>query len=62
VIFEKEAVGTQEIKFWILSWGSQAEVLEPESLRDEIRAESEALLMNYAGTIERMESILNRRR
>ena len=35
--------GTDEIKFWIMSWGSHALVLEPESLRDDIRAEAEVL-------------------
>jgi len=27
-----------------MSWGSNAQVLEPESLKDEIRAEAEAML------------------
>jgi len=39
--------GTESIKFWVMSWGSKAEVIEPESLRDEIRAEAEALLGRY---------------
>jgi predicted DNA-binding transcriptional regulator YafY len=41
--------GTEEIKFWVMSWGSKALVLEPESLREEIRAESEVLLAKYGG-------------
>jgi len=51
IIFEAEVAGTDEIKFWIISWGSNAEVLEPESIRDEIpdvegdvRTEREQLL------------------
>ena len=36
IIFEAEVAGTEEIKFWIMNWGSKAEVLEPESLRDVI--------------------------
>jgi len=44
VVFEAEVAGTIEIKAWIMSWGSQARVLEPESLRDEIRAEAMAIL------------------
>jgi hypothetical protein len=28
--------GTDESKFWIMSWGASALVLEPESLKDEI--------------------------
>jgi predicted DNA-binding transcriptional regulator YafY len=49
IIFEAEVAGTEEIKFWVMSWGSKAEVIEPQSLREEIRAESEALLGKYGG-------------
>ena len=44
IIFEAEVAGTDEIKFWIMSWGSHALVLEPESLMDEIREEAQAML------------------
>jgi predicted DNA-binding transcriptional regulator YafY len=47
IIFETEVAGTEEIKFWVMSWGSNTLVLEPGSLREEIRAESEALLGKY---------------
>jgi predicted DNA-binding transcriptional regulator YafY len=47
IIFEAEVAGTEEIKFWVMSWGAKAEVLEPESLRDKIRADSEALVQRY---------------
>jgi len=47
VIFEAEVAGTAEIKFWILKWGAKARVLEPESLRNEIRQEAEVMLQNY---------------
>ena len=47
IIFEAEVAGTAEIKFWIMSWGSHALVLEPESLIDEIREEAEAMLERY---------------
>jgi predicted DNA-binding transcriptional regulator YafY len=47
LIFEAEVAGTTEIKYWIMSWGSQAVVLSPDSLQMEIRNESEALLKNY---------------
>lgn len=49
IVFEAEVAGTEEIKFWVMSWGSKAEVLKPQSLREEIRAESEALLGKYGG-------------
>jgi len=40
---EAEVAGTDEIRFWVMNWGSHAEVLEPKSLRSEIRAEAEAM-------------------
>ena len=45
---EVEVAGTAEIKFWLLSWGAQAEVLEPKSLRREIQAEAKSLYQSYA--------------
>jgi predicted DNA-binding transcriptional regulator YafY len=47
IIFEAEVAGIAEIKFWILKWGAKAQVLEPESLRDALRAEAEAMVANY---------------
>jgi predicted DNA-binding transcriptional regulator YafY len=47
VIFEAEVAGTDEIKFWVMSWGSNALVVEPQALRDEIRAEVETMLEEY---------------
>ena len=47
IIFEVEVAGTDEIKFWIMSWGASALVLEPESLRNEIREEAEVILERY---------------
>ena len=54
IIFEAEVAGTKEIKFWIMSWGSKAEVLEPESLRDEIREEAEVILERYKKIPDKM--------
>ena len=47
VDFEATVAGTEEIKFWILSWGRHAQVLAPESLRREIAAEVEAMRGQY---------------
>lgn len=47
VVFEAEVAGTEEIKRWILTWGAQAVVLAPESLRKELRREAAALARNY---------------
>jgi len=46
LIFKVEISGTEEIKFWIMRWGKEAVVLEPESLREEIRMEAEGMLKN----------------
>jgi len=50
-----EVPGTNEIKFWIMSYGSNALVLEPESLRKEIRTEVEGLLNRYEKEGEKEE-------
>ncbi len=47
IIFEAEVAGTDEIKYWIMSWGSKAVVVSPDSLREEIQAEAAMLLKNY---------------
>jgi len=47
IIFEAEVAGTDEIRFWIMTWGSKAEVLEPESLREQIREEAEMISRRY---------------
>ena len=47
IIFESEVAGTEEIKFWVMSWGSKAEVLEPQSLREEIRIDAERVVESY---------------
>jgi len=56
IIFEAEVAGTDEIRFWIMSWGSKAEVLEPESLREEIRTEAEMMANRYEAPIVAEES------
>lgn len=47
ILFEARVAGTDEIKFWVLSWGAKAQVLLPKSLRDEILSEASAMLENY---------------
>jgi predicted DNA-binding transcriptional regulator YafY len=56
IIFEAQVAGTDEIRFWIMTWGSKAEVLEPESLREEIRAEAERMARRYGGGVVAEES------
>ncbi|MGD8740778.1 MAG: transcriptional regulator [Desulfobacterales bacterium] len=47
LIFEARVAGTEEIKFWLMTWGSKAEVLSPAALREEILAEAKAMLHSY---------------
>ena len=60
IIFEVNAEGIQEIKFWVMSWGSHALVLEPEWLREEIRTEIEAMLDRYEREAESQQSPLRK--
>jgi hypothetical protein len=39
--------GTREIKYWVLGWGAQAEILEPAILREEVLAEARAMVRLY---------------
>jgi len=51
IVFEAQVAGTDEIRFWIMTWGSKAMVLEPESLREEIRAEAEKMAKRHEGGV-----------
>jgi len=56
IIFEAQVAGTDEIRFWIMTWGSKAEVLEPASLKEEFRAEAEAIMNMYGEGKKREKS------
>ena len=47
IIFEARVAGTDEIKYWLMSWGGKAEVLRPASLREEMIAEAQNMLQCY---------------
>jgi predicted DNA-binding transcriptional regulator YafY len=47
VIVQFEVVPTHELNNWILKLGRHAEVLEPESLRQEIKTGVAAILRRY---------------
>ena len=47
LIVELRLSNTVEVKSWVLSFGTNAGILEPESLRDEIREELERALSQY---------------
>jgi len=42
-----EVAGTREVRLWVMAWGAQAVVLEPESLKKDIRAEIKAMQKQY---------------
>ena len=47
IIFEAEVAGTDEIKIWVMGWGAKAKVVEPESLKIEIKSEIDSLVLLY---------------
>ncbi len=49
VIFAAQVAGIEEIRFWILKWGADATVLEPDALRKAIIREAGGMLANYSG-------------
>jgi predicted DNA-binding transcriptional regulator YafY len=59
IIFVAEVAGTDEVKFWIMSWGSHALVLEPESLKSTIKKEAELMAGKYAKGSEKEEETLS---
>ncbi|MGE5258377.1 MAG: helix-turn-helix transcriptional regulator [Hyphomicrobiales bacterium] len=55
LLFEAEVAGTREIKLWVLRFGAGARVLEPDSLREEIRLEAAEMLMLYSDHVPHAE-------
>lgn len=49
VIMTLRVAVTDELYFWILSWGEKAKVLEPEELRQDIIKTAKAMLVVYKG-------------
>ena len=47
IIFSIKTSSKEEIKSWILGFGSNAEILEPEKLRKEVETEVKNILKNY---------------
>jgi predicted DNA-binding transcriptional regulator YafY len=58
LIFEATVAGTEEIKHWVLGWGSQAQVIKPEKLKNEIYSEAIATLNLYREDIQVNESVI----
>jgi CRISPR-associated endonuclease/helicase Cas3 len=47
LIWRATVAGTIEIRLWILSWGDEVEVLEPDSLREDVAATWQRALAKY---------------
>ena len=47
IIFTAQTAGIHDIRIWVLSWGINARVLEPEPLKDMIKSEVVALIRAY---------------
>lgn len=47
LLFEVDVNDPREVGWWVLQWGADAEVLEPESLRQELRETVERLVRVY---------------
>ena len=50
VILSAKVAGIEEIGFWVLSWGADAEVLEPSELRTSVEETARRMLENYSRT------------
>jgi hypothetical protein len=51
--------GTRKIKYWVLGWGAQAEILEPAVLREEVLAEARAMARLYETGLVASETMTN---
>jgi hypothetical protein len=49
LIFEAVVEGAEEVKFWVMGWGSDAEILEPAFLRNDLVDEAAMMLEKYRG-------------
>ena len=55
LVFEADVAINAEIESWILSWGSGAEVLEPESLKNAITDEARRIASRYSMEVKDQE-------
>jgi len=47
ILFKAEVAGIHDIKIWVMSWGAKAKVIEPDSLKKEIKSEIDSLVTLY---------------
>jgi predicted DNA-binding transcriptional regulator YafY len=58
VLFEAYVACTRDIKAWVMRWGANAIVLEPEELRNEIQTEAIEMMAGYADGMEQVKKTL----
>jgi predicted DNA-binding transcriptional regulator YafY len=58
VLFEADVACTKEIKAWVMRWGANAIVLEPEKLRNEIQSEAIEMMAGYANGMDPVKRTL----
>jgi predicted DNA-binding transcriptional regulator YafY len=56
ILFKARVAGIDEVRFWVMSWGSEARVIEPELLVDAILAEAEKMVESYRTAPPRPEA------
>jgi len=47
ILFEVKVSEPKEVGWWVVQWGSEAEVIEPNNLRQELQEMAERPLMLY---------------
>jgi len=57
IVLRFEVLGTNEIRRWLLQYGSQAEVLEPAEFRKELQREVEEMYRRYAASWDSEHSV-----
>jgi predicted DNA-binding transcriptional regulator YafY len=51
LVWRATVAGTIEIRLWVLSWGDDAEVLAPASLRDDVAATHRLAVERYGTAV-----------
>ena len=51
IVLWMKTSGWYDVKKWVLSFGAEAIVLEPQHLQDKVRNEVEKMLKGYGGTL-----------
>ena len=47
ILFERKAAITDDVVMWVLSYGDEIEVIEPQELKEKVLAKAKGILNNY---------------